>query len=771
MTDLIDRAAAEQQVFHLMGQTTSYLFRVTRYGHLEHVHWGARVATDDADALAVKTPPNGSQVAYADDDPSYSLDLLPLEWSGLGKGDYRLPAAELKMPDGTFVNDFRYLSHSVTHGVVACRDGLPGAHAGPDAATTLCVTLGDGDLRLDLYYTVFADCDVIIRRSVLRNESDSEVVVRKLMSEQIDLPNRDYDLVTFDGAWAAEAHRHVRPLAPGTYVNDSMAGFSSNLHNPGVILTARGAGEHHGECYAFNLVYSGNHRTAVELSHRDLVRVESGINPTGFEWRLGPGEQFETPEAVLAYSQDGFDALSATMHTFVQNHIVPELWAGAERPVLVNTWESAMFRVNQATVMRQARLGKRLGVELVVLDDGWFAGRVDDHAGLGDYDVDKRKFPHGLAGLAKRVHAMGLKFGLWFEPEMVNQDSQLYRAHPDWAITCPGREPSLQRHQLILDLSRPEVCDYIVEQVSSIIDACGVDYVKWDCNRNFTDTGGGLPHRYMLGLYGVLRRIFGARPQVLLESCASGGNRFDLGMLCFSPQVWTSDCTDPVERLDIQDGLSYLYPPATMGAHVTASPSAQTLRATPLSTRFNVAAFGVLGYELDLATLSWAERRDVKGQIEFYKRNRHTLQQGRFRRLAVTRPDRLAWAVGDDRATVVGHYQKRTHSAGPPGVLAIPGLSPQQRYQVKSRPQTIGLDDFGHLLTFVLPHWLKPDGTLVRIVSRFYRLKDLDEQHEATGAALAAGIGPAVQFEGSDDQTVTRLWGDHGSTLYEVTPV
>ena len=768
MTDLIDRAAAEKQVFHLLGPATSYMFRVTRHGHLEHIHWGRRVTTEDADALTTKTSPNGYQVAYADDDPSYSLDLLPLEWSGLGKGDFRLPAAELKMPDGGFVTDFRYRSHTIVDGVIPCQDGLPGARASekPGAAVTLCVTLADGAVELDLYFTAFADCDVIVRRAVLHNVSDSPVVIRKLMSQQIDLPNRAYDLVTFDGTWAAEAHKHVRPLAPGTYVNESLTGFSSNRHNPGVILATRDAGEHHGECYGFNLTYSGNHRTAVELSHRDLVRVESGINPTGFEWTLAPGQQFETPEAVLAYSSDGFEALSGTLHTFTKAHIVPQKWANAERPVLVNTWESAMFRVDEATVLRQARLGKRLGVELVVIDDGWFAGRVDDHAGLGDYQVDKHKFPHGLAWLAQRVHRDGMRFGIWVEPEMVNQNSQLYRAHPDWVISCPDRQPSLQRHQLMLDLSQPSVRDYIVAQVGAVIDNYHVDYIKWDCNRNFTDTGGELPHRYMLGLYDVLKRIFGPRPQVLLESCASGGNRFDLGMLCFSPQIWASDCTDPVERLDIQDGLSYLYPTSTMGAHVTASPSAQTLRATPMSTRFNVAAFGLLGYELDLATLTWGERRDVRAQIAFYKQYRRALQHGQFRRLTTTRPDHLAWAAGNSREMIVGHYQRRTRSGGPPGILPITGLDPARQYSVKSRPQTLGLDDFGHLLTFVLPRWLKPNGALVGLLTRFYRLDDLTENYHGSGAALSAGLSPAVQFEGSDDRTATRLWGDYGSNLY-----
>jgi len=823
---MIDKAAAARRVFHLAGASTSYLFRVTPAGHLEHVHWGPRVETADADTLAVKTPSGGYQVAYQDD-PAYSLDILPLEWSGLGKGDFRTPAAELKLPgSGGFMTDFRYLRHEIINGVVPCQDGLPDAHADDGKAETLRVTMGDAGVELDLYYTVFDNCDVIVRRSVLRNTSPEPVVIRRLMSQQIDLPNRAYDLVTFDGTWAAEAHRHVRPLAPGTYVNDALTGTSSNRHNPGVILATRGAGEHHGECYAFNLVYPGNHYTAVELSHRDLVRVLSGINPTGFEWVLQPDEQFETPEAVLAYSKDGFDGLSGTLHQFVHDHIVPAKWADAERPIVVNTWESAMFDVDEATVLTQSRVGRRLGAELVVLDDGWFKGRKDDHAGLGDYTVDAKKFPHGLGWLSARVHAMGLKFGLWVEPEMVNPDSDLFRAHPDWAIGVAGESrgsgnssqrtfrdampdglisrpctlggppnpalpsgpqrvylqaaarespepldlPCLQRNQLMLDLSRPEVRGYIVEQVSTAIDDYNLDYIKWDCNRNMTDASGELAHRYSLGLCDVLRRIFGRRPHVLLESCASGGNRFDLAMLCFSPQIWASDCTDPVERLDIQDGLSYLYPPSTIGAHVTASPSAQTLRATPLSTRFNVAAFGVLGYEFNLTTLSHAERRDVRAQIAFYKRHRRTLQQGRFHRLDASRPDQFGWAAVGRGEVIAGHFQTRTHSLTPPGVWQVPGLDAAKHYRVTSRPQTLGLDDFGHLLRFVLPKWLNPEGPIVRAVGHWYRLPDTTESFTASGAALAAGYGPSIQFEGNDDRAATRMWADHGSTLFVVTP-
>ena len=541
----------------------------------------------------MKQPANGEGVKYHPDDTGYNLDRIPLEYSGLGKGDYRLPAIETTMPDGSFVTDLRYTGHVVHEGAVPCRDGLPTALAADRPCRTLQVDLADGDLAVTLYYTIFPDSNVVTRRAVLTNRSEVALRVRRAMSQLIDLPDRGFDLVTFDGAWIAEAHKHVRPLAPGIYVNSSITGFSSNRHNPGVLLARRGCGEDHGEVYGFNLVYSGNHYTAVELSQRDLVRVTSGINPVGFEWTLDPGARFETPEAVLSWSDEGYNGLSANLHEFVGRHIVRGEWRDAERPVLVNNWEGTYFDFDHRRVVSMARRAAGLGAELFVLDDGWFGARNDDHAGLGDYAVNRRKLPKGLEGLAAEITGLGLTFGLWFEPEMVNRDSDLYRAHPDWAIAVPGRTPSEGRFQLILDLTRPEVRDHLVENVSAILDAVPISYVKWDANRTFSDSVLGrhagrrtAPPLRAGAVRGTAPDLRAAAARPAGHPCASGGNRFDLGMLCFSPQIWASDCTDPIERLSIQGGLSYLYPQSTMGAHVTASPSAQTLRDTPLPTRF-----------------------------------------------------------------------------------------------------------------------------------------------------------------------------------------
>lgn len=781
MIDVLTSDSPQAPVFHLRGGGISYLFRVTRYGHLEQLHFGAAVdlgeqPLESVAALAVKQPANGSGVKYHPDDTGYCLDRLPLEYSGLGKGDYRLPAIETTMPDGSFVTDLRYAGHTVHDGTVACSDGLPTAVGADRPCQTLQVELVDGDLAATLYYTIFPDSNTVTRRAVLTNHSGVALRLRRAMSQLIDLPDRGFDLVTFDGAWIAEAHRHVRPLAPGIYVNSSITGFSSNRHNPGVLLARRGTGEGRGEVYGFNLVYSGNHYTAVELSQRDLVRVTSGINPIGFEWTLEPGGRFETPEAVLSWSDEGYNGLSANLHDFVGRHIVRGPWRDAERPVLVNNWEGTYFDFDHRRVVSMARRAAGLGAELFVLDDGWFGARQDDHAGLGDYTVNRGKLPKGLEGLAAEITGLGLKFGLWFEPEMVNRDSELYRAHPDWAIAVPGRTPSEERFQLVLDLTRPEVRDHIVENVSAILDRVPISYVKWDANRSFSDQwsavtpAGELGHRYVLGLYEVLRRIFGPRPDVLLESCASGGNRFDLGMLCFSPQIWASDCTDPIERLSIQGGLSYLYPPSTMGAHVTPSPSAQTLRDTPLSTRFNVAAFGLLGYELDPTDLTREERRRIRAQIAFYKEHRRLLQYGRFRRHDSERGNQVTWSLhepgGEPR--LVGCFQVGSRAASPPDALPVRGLDPQRRYRVRALSQGTSLRSLGGLVSHALPVKLSGHGLPLTVLDWFRSLDDREQEYLGTGSVLA-GLQLDPHFDGQD--VTARLVGDWGSTLYLIEPL
>ena len=540
------------------------------------------------------------------------------------------------MPDGTFICDFRYRSFRILSGYVPM-DSLPSAYADEKDCQTLELLLEDESNQVELlmYYTVYENVNVITRRAVLKNRNKKPLTIRRLMSMMVDLPDRGFSMVTFDGGWIKEAHKHVRPLEYGLYINSSTTGASSNRHNPGFLLAEKDATEQHGYVYGFNLVYSGNHYGAVEMSNHRIVRVQLGINPHCFEWTLNEGELFETPEAVMTFSSEGMNGMSHNFHDFINNHIIRGDWKNKERPVLLNNWEAHFFKFTQGSLLRLARRAVRLGVELFVLDDGWFGRRNSDTAGLGDYTVNRKKLPGGLSHFARRIRRLGMQFGLWFEPEMVNTDSDLFRSHPEYAVQTPGKKPTLGRNQMVLDLCRPEVRNYIVSSVSRILDETDISYVKWDMNRHISDAfspnlrdQGEFFHRYILGLYDILNRIFSPRPHILLESCSSGGNRFDLGMLCYSPQIWTSDNTDPVERLKIQGGLSYLYPLSTMGAHVSGAPHQQTLRDTPLSTRFNVSSFGCLGYELDLKYLSPVERREIKKQIAFYKLHRKSFKIG-----------------------------------------------------------------------------------------------------------------------------------------------
>ncbi len=775
--------AAQDGVFKLTTERTSYWFRVTRFGHLEHIYYGHRLPDDQPiePLLLKRTAVLGASVLYDPGDATYCLDALCLEWSGIGKGDYRDTPAEIKMPDGTFTTDFVYQSHRILGGAVAM-ETLPTAYGDAADCQTLELTLRDesNQVTLLLYYTVYRAVNVITRRAVLCNENESPLTIRRLLSMSLDMPNDGYRLVTFDGGWIKEGHKHERPLTYGMCVNSSTTGDSSHRHNPGFLLAAESASETRGKVYGFNLVYSGNHYGAAELSAHDLVRVGLGINPHCFEWTLRQAERFETPEAVLSFSDEGFNGLSQNFHGFVNRHIVRGDWQGKERPVLLNNWEAHFFNFNQSKLLRLARQARRVGVELFVLDDGWFAGRDSDTAGLGDYGVNRKKLPQGLAAFSRKIHSLGLRFGLWFEPEMVNEDSDLFRAHPEYALRTPNKRPALGRNQLVLDLCNPAVRDYIVENVTRVLDTCRIDYIKWDYNRHISDAcspcltnQGEFFHRYMLGLYDVLRRVFSARPHILFESCSSGGNRFDLGMLCYSPQIWTSDNTDPVERLQIQGGLSHLYPLSAMGAHVSEAPHQQTLRDTPLATRFNVAAFGCLGYELDLKYLSFVQRREVQRQIAFYKRHRRTLQYGAFWRGEAAKANKVQWhCVGDGgQAGISGFFQTQATASEGFDRLRLMGLQAERKYVVETRPQSLFVRRFGGLVKHILPVTLHPDGLVLRLANRYYALTDCVERYTAYGAALMDGILLNNQFMGSHYNDQTRLLGDFGSNLYVVESV
>ena len=739
----------KDNLFLLKNDSFSYLMQADGYGLLRHIHFGAPVRPEDAMALSCRPGLGwGSSILLDDSDSSSGPDFLALEWSGSGRGDYRESPLEL---DGTST-DFRYVRHNVYGGNVPMTSGLPQAEGGQE---TLEIILEQPGLRLKLYYTLFETA--LTRRCVLENTGDTPRNLHKLMSFSVDLPG-SYEMTVFGGGWAAEMRKSTAPVGYNRVVNESLTGASSNMHNPGFLLAEADATETDGRVYGFNLIYSGNHYAAAQRSHQGLTRVMQGISPANFTQVLAPGEAFETPEAVLCCSDRGFGELSRRMHKFVNDHIVPEYWRYRERPVLYNSWEGCMFNFNQHRLLDLADRAKDLGCELFVLDDGWFGQRNNDRAGLGDYTINKKKLPQGITGLAEKITKKGLQFGLWFEPESVNPDSDLYRAHPDWALTDEFPDV-LGRHQLLLDLTKPEVRDYIVESVSGVLDSAKISYVKWDMNRHSIALG-AKAHEFILGLYDILRRIFGPRPEILLESCSSGGNRFDLGMLRFSPQVWTSDNTDPIERLTIQGNLSYLYPQSAMGAHVSAAPHAQTLRSTPLATRANVAFFGCLGYELDLKHLLPVEVKDVKAQTAFYKQYRRLFQFGNFRRT------KTGWQVSDGETTVAGVFHKLVEAVPGYEQLRVQGLEKDTVYRVNSLDQAVRVGQFANLLKHVAPMEVNPNGMLIRVVDGRFQLPDGRDDLTVSGAALEAGMMLMPRFRGTGYDKNQHTQGDFGSGIY-----
>ena len=766
------------KLFALHTENTSYLFRISEQGHPEHLYYGRRLGECDPDALAMKNEITlGATVDYTPDAPNYSLDTVLLEYSGIGKGDYRHAPVEILMPDGTFVTDFVYHSHEIVDGAFVADSALPFAKG---EATTLLLVLKDKKLEgvtLTLHYTVFEDADVIARGAVLKNTESAPLYIRKLMSFMLDFSSSEYEMTTIDGSWAKEAHLHTRPVTSGIFVNDSTVGASSNRHNPAFLLKAKSAGEEYGDVWGFNLIYSGNHYSAVELSHHGTVRVMSGISPHCFLWKLNEGEQFVTPEAVMTYSKDGISGMSMQMHTFVNRHIIREQFQNTDRPIVLNNWEATFFHFNRRKILALAKRAKSLGVEMFVLDDGWFGKRDSDTSGLGDWVANTKKLSGGIPALADKIVGMGLKFGLWFEPECVNPDSDLYRAHPDWAIAAPGREPSLGRNQMVLDLTRPEVRDYIVDALDKVLSTAKISYVKWDYNRHISDMysptlkqQGEFFHRYILGLYEVLRRIFIEKhPDILLESCSSGGNRFDLGMLCFSPQIWTSDDTDARERIDIQRGITTFYPQSTVSAHVSMTPNHQTLRNAPLSTRFNVACFGVLGYELDFDELTPDERRQIKEQIAFYKAHRKTFQYGALRTVTLREGERLSFQVTGEDEHFASLYNLSYTAIPERDTLRVPDATPNATYTVKNVKQYLRISRFGTLIKHIAPIKLRADGFVLRTVDKHYALVDGEEEYTALPAeALLQGLPLSMQYSGTGYLPSLRILGDFGSSLYHI---
>jgi alpha-galactosidase len=679
---------------HLHNGRISYLARILEDGSFGHLYFGPRLEPGRSYAHLSRRPFEGFTNRLG--------DPVGREYPTGGSGDFRVPALAVEPADGSPVLHLAYRGHRVLAGKPGLR-GLPATYVEDDAeATTVEVLLADerSGVEVRLSYTIFEAWPVIARSAVIRNGGPARVRVRCAMSAALDLPDAAWDLVTLDGTWSRERHVASRPLSPGRQSVGSLRGASSHEHNPFVVLRRPTTTEDHGEVYGFSLVYSGNFRAEAEVDAFATTRVRIGIEPDGFAWTLEPGEEFATPEAVLVYAADGLDELSDAFHGLFRERLARGAWRDRPRPVLLNSWEGVYFTFTEETLVEMAAAARELGVELFVLDDGWFGERDDDTSSLGDWFVDRRKLPGGLEAVARRVVDLGLQFGLWIEPEMVNPRSRLYAEHPEWAIGVPGRPRTQSRNQLVLDLSRPEVVDHLFGVLSDILGSAPISYVKWDMNRSLTepysaalppDRQGEFFHRHILGVYDLHDRLTKAFPEVLFESCASGGGRFDPGILAFAPQAWTSDDTDAVERLAIQWGSSLGYPLSSMGAHVSAVPNHQVGRVTPLATRAAVAFFGVFGYELDPRTLDAADRAAIVDQVAFYTEHRDVLQRGRFHRLrSPFEGDRntTAWmtVAPDARRAVVGWYRVLNRADPGPERLRLRGLDPAARYRVTPWP-------------------------------------------------------------------------------------
>lgn len=781
-----DMILKSEKNYILSTNNTSYVLGVNNEGVLEHMHYGGLVSptkTEEDDTfrcMQEKTSHmKGNTICYTKDSLFQPEDQM-MEISSLGKGDYRDPFIVLEYADGSQTSDFVFKDAKALDMPVYTKN-LPCAvseKAGDMQQLMVTLREKNKNVELDLYYSIFPECDVITRRAVLRNESEEQVKIKRIMSLQLDLDDDDYKLSTFGGAWAREMHKTDTLIKHGRLVNDTLTGVSSNRNNPFVMLTKVETNEYSGEGYGFNLIYSGNHYESAGVNAFFKTRFLTGINPEGFTWILDAGDAFETPEAVMTFSDAGYRGISLNMQHFVKKHIVRGNYKYKTRPILLNSWEAAYFDISESKLLNLAKKGKDAGIELFVMDDGWFKGRNDDTSSLGDWVVDEKKLPKGVEHLAKEIHKLGLDFGIWVEPEMVNENSDLYKAHPEYAMTIPGRENSLGRNQMILDLTNPEVVEYVKNAMRDVFKTPGVNYVKWDMNRTVSDVyskvldkdhQGETMHRYYLGLYDIMKTLTQEFPDILFEGCSSGGNRFDLGILSYFPQIWASDDTDAHERTIIQTGYSYGYPMSTVSAHVSACPNHQTLRNSPIETRYNIASFGVLGYELNLCELSGEEFNKVKAQIASYKEWRELFFGGDFYRvndkqwMTVSKDKKHAITViWNDLCQPNDFYKK----------IRTVGLEDTYDYHVYNVALKHNIKQFGGLLNMVAPIHIKQDSLVHNTIARFYKMNGEVEDYIASGKTLNnAGIKLTQAFGGTGYNDETRLFQDFASRMYFIETI
>ena len=655
----------KDKIFNLETENTLYQMKVDRFGVLNHLWYGEK--TDCCMDYLLDYPDAGfsGNIYEAENERTYSLNTLPQEYSPSGVGDFRISAISVTHEDGSNALDLRVREYQIKKGKYEI-PGLPAVYAKEDEAETLEITLKDTatEAEVILKYGVFEKEDVITRSVVVKNSGKTPIVINKVHSMCLDIPYGDWEWMHFYGRHTMERQAERVPVLHGISESSSSRGTSSHHQNPAVLLCEKDCTETNGHCIGAALMYSGGFQAQVEKDQLEQVRLVMGIHPDTFEWTLEAGEAFYTPEVILSCSTTGFAKLSQNFHHIIRNHVCRGTYQLSSRPVLINNWEATYFDFNEEKILNIARQASKLGIDMMVLDDGWFGKRDDDCSGLGDWFVNEKKLNGGLKALVEKINAMGMKFGLWFEPEMVSEDSDLYRNHPDWAIQIPGRKPMRSRYQLVLDMSNPEVVDYLYGVMSAILRENHIEYVKWDMNRSISDWYTAtlsrgrqmeMPHRYVLGLYELLEKLTSEFPDVLFEGCSGGGGRFDAGMMYYCPQIWCSDDTDAHERTFIQYGTSFFYPTSTVGSHVSAVPNHQTGRITSIETRGVVAMAGSFGYELDLNQLSEEEKTVVAKQVTHYKEYQSLIYNGDYYRLANPFEDGMsAWSwISEDKKTIL----------------------------------------------------------------------------------------------------------------------
>lgn len=675
-----------KNVFHLQGKNISYIMAVNECGDLLHYYYGKKLRDKNYEWIKQKWSVwNG----YGPD--KWTLDICPQEYPAYGYTDLRTPAYSIVNRQGGSVSRLTYKTHKIIQNATQEIDGMPNLFMGDKHAQTLEITLEDKNAGFEaiLSYTVFDEYDIIVRSTKIVNTSNVEITIDSAYSAALDISKDNYELIHFSGGWAKEREMYRSEIRQGVKIDISNArGGSGHNINPFVMLAKSGADEMSGEVYSMTLVYSGNHSTMLECDQFGNIRLMQGINPFGFEWKLKEGESFQTPQSVMCYSDKGIGGISRELHDVIRQNLCRSKWVNKERPILINNWEATYMDFNEEKLLNIAKTAKEQGVELFVLDDGWFGDRYDEETSMGDWSVNLKKIPSGIDGLAQKINDLGLKFGLWFEPESVNPKSNLYRMHKDWIVRYPGIEPTESRFEYLLDLTLDEVCEYAINSVCDILSSANIEYVKWDMNRSMADVyASNVTYDYVVGVYDFLEKLTSKYPNILIEGCSGGGGRFDAGMLYYTPQIWCSDNTDAINRTRIQYGTSFFYPVAAMGSHVSAVPNHQTGRVTSLHTRGVAAMSGTFGYELNPALLSVEEKAEIRMQLAKYREHQELIREGNYYRLSDPfQDDFAAWmVVSEDQNQALVSVVRLTAEANPVAAYVTPrGLAEDAFYLEKT---------------------------------------------------------------------------------------